>query len=424
MSNPIVAPAPTEGKADLPDLPDPPPSLKPPDPKAFHGLFGEIVAALAPETEADPVALLVQLLVGFGNLIGRTAHFRVGGDVHFLNLYTVLIGDTATGGKGMSWGRCRSVLAKADPDWCEQNTTGGIASGEGLIYTLRDARGQDEGVTDKRLLAMEPEWGRVITVAAKDGSTVGPILRGFWDSGNARSIKAENPYRCTGGHLSIIGHVTETELRARLKDTEKTNGGANRILWLCVRRNKSLPFGGEPWPAELEALVPALQYAVKTAKAAGAIGLEAEAKDAWPPLYVRLTAPRPGTAGAMLARGAPIVRRLAALYALADNRLNVRLADLEAAMALWDYSCRSVARVFGNSTGCADADRILQALAAEPKGLTRTDIMVSVFKRNLTKERIVAALTLLRDNGWAHMTKTPMRGGSVERWFAGPAPTN
>ena len=101
------------------------------------------------------------------------------------------------------------------------------------------------------------------------------------------------------------------------------------------------------------------------------------------------------------------MRRLAALYALADNRLNVRLADLEAAMALWDYSCRSVARVFGNSTGCADADRILQALAAEPKGLTRTDIMVSVFKRNLTKERIVAALTLLRDNGWAHMTKTP-----------------
>jgi hypothetical protein len=38
----------------------------PPDPAAYHGLAGEIVNRIAPHTEADPVAILSQLLVAFG----------------------------------------------------------------------------------------------------------------------------------------------------------------------------------------------------------------------------------------------------------------------------------------------------------------------------------------------------------------------
>ncbi len=150
---------------------------------------------------------------------------------------------------------------------------------------------------------------------------------------------------------------------------EKTNGGANRILWLYVRRSKQLPFGGDPWTPELEALVPKLQYAVPRPELAGEIGMEDDARAAWPPIYARLTTPRPGPAGEMLARGAPIVRRLAAVYALADDRLNVRLSDVHAAVALWDYACRSVVHTFGSSTGSPDADRIVNALATAPQRL-------------------------------------------------------
>ncbi len=131
------------------------------------------------------MALLAQLLVGFGSLIGRTAFVRIGADVHYLNLFLVLIGATAAGGKGMSWGRCRSVLARVDADWCDNCVGGGIASGEGLIYALRDDRLDgdgnvlDAGQPEKRLLVLEPEWGRVMTIAAKDGNIVGPVLRNF-----------------------------------------------------------------------------------------------------------------------------------------------------------------------------------------------------------------------------------------------------
>ena len=46
-------------------------------PAAYHGLLGAIVTALKDETEADPAAILVQLLVMFGNCIGPTYRMSI-----------------------------------------------------------------------------------------------------------------------------------------------------------------------------------------------------------------------------------------------------------------------------------------------------------------------------------------------------------
>jgi hypothetical protein len=46
--------------------------------EALYGLAGAIVRTIAPETEADPTGLLIQFLVGFGNLIGRNPFFQMG----------------------------------------------------------------------------------------------------------------------------------------------------------------------------------------------------------------------------------------------------------------------------------------------------------------------------------------------------------
>src|SRR5262245_3846687 len=78
------------------DLPDQPevvvenPWPEPMSPDAFCGLVGEITNTILPQSEADPVALLSQILVFFGNALGRTAHFNVEGDTHYLNLFSVL----------------------------------------------------------------------------------------------------------------------------------------------------------------------------------------------------------------------------------------------------------------------------------------------------------------------------------------------
>jgi hypothetical protein len=46
---------------------------------AVRGVFGDLVSALEPHTEADPVAILVQALAAFGNAAGRSAHFVADG---------------------------------------------------------------------------------------------------------------------------------------------------------------------------------------------------------------------------------------------------------------------------------------------------------------------------------------------------------
>src|SRR5437660_378269 len=45
--------------------------LEPMASAALTGLAGEIVRTIEPHTEADPVAILLQFLVAFGNVVGR-----------------------------------------------------------------------------------------------------------------------------------------------------------------------------------------------------------------------------------------------------------------------------------------------------------------------------------------------------------------
>ena len=47
------------------------PRPKPLSDKALHGVMGELVRAIKPHTESDPAALLLQLLVAFGNMRAR-----------------------------------------------------------------------------------------------------------------------------------------------------------------------------------------------------------------------------------------------------------------------------------------------------------------------------------------------------------------
>ena len=61
---------------------EPQPWPAPLAPEAYHGIVGEIVRAIEPETEADPAALLFQFLAGAGNIFGTGAYARVEGDRH------------------------------------------------------------------------------------------------------------------------------------------------------------------------------------------------------------------------------------------------------------------------------------------------------------------------------------------------------
>jgi len=61
--------------------------------QAFQGLAGEVVEAIEPFTESDPIAVLAAFLAAYGNLIGRGAHFKVEGGVHYCKFWPVLVGE-------------------------------------------------------------------------------------------------------------------------------------------------------------------------------------------------------------------------------------------------------------------------------------------------------------------------------------------
>jgi hypothetical protein len=398
----------------------------PPDAAAHYGLAGEFVRVVGPHTEADPAALLVQLLVAFGNVIGHEAHFVAEGDRHFFNEFAVLVGRTGKARKGTSWGRVRQLVEAVEPSWAAECINSGLSSGEGLINLVRDPAGDpasdkaDPGAADKRLLAYEPEFASVLKRADQQGNTLTAVLRMAFDGGDLRTLTRHSPLKATGAHVSLISHCTIEELRRYLSATESANGFGNRILWLCVRRSKVLPEGGNLDPAALAPIEERLREAVEFAKDIGGMQRDEQARTVWHAVYEMLSEGKPGMAGALLGRAEVHVMRLACVYALLDLSDVVRAEHLRAALALWEFCERSVKFNFGDSLGDPVADELLRLLqGAGPAGVTRTD-MLHYFSKHKHSDRIGRALGLLLEHRLARFEKSQEKGTGrpVERWYA------
>jgi hypothetical protein len=377
------------------------------DAAAFHGIAGELVRMIAPDTESDPAALLLQVLVAFGVLVGRGPHYKVEGDEHHAVLYVVLVGATAKARKGTSWSRVRDVYAGIPGS---MPLVSGLSTGEGLIERIRDPgerRKRDKdgkdtvetipGVEDKRLLVIEPEFARVLRVAQRENNTLSATLRQLWDWGSASTLTRHDPISTTGGHVALVGHITVEELRAELTATDTANGFANRFLYIAVKRSQLLPFGGAATdPAQINAFATRLAERAKTARTQSRVGMTQAARGAWIAVYPELSTGSRGLHGAVTARAEAQVCRLALIYALLDGSAEIEPPHLLAALAVWKYCDATTRQVWGSSLGDRIADEIMRALRqAGDTGLTRTEIN-NIFKRNVPGERIGAALDLLR----------------------------
>jgi hypothetical protein len=399
------------------------------DGAAYYGLAGEVVRTIEPHSEADPIALLLQFLTLAGNAIGRTPYYQVESDRHHANLFGVLVGESAKGRKGTSMGRIRAVVRVADETWNDQRLKGGLSSGEGLINEVRDPverwdakEGRletiDPGVSDKRLMVVEAEFAGALAAAERHGNTLSPLVRRAWDGDKLATMTRSSPLCATGGHISVIGHITQDELRARLTRTDMANGLANRFLFALIRRSKELPFGGELNDSEILYLGQQLTGVIQKAKTIGRVIMTDAAKVKWRAVYGALSSGRPGLLGAITARAEAQAVRLALIYALLDGRGEIDEPHLQAALAVWEYCEASAAYIFGNALGDPIADEILRALQqAGSDGMTRTAIR-DLFGRHKSADRIGAALTLLMTRGRARPEPRDSGGRPVETWFA------
>lgn len=405
--------------------------------EAFHGLAGEIVRLIEPHSEADPAAVLVQFLIAFGNLIGRRAHFVAEADRHFMNLFAVIVGQTSKARKGSSLGQVQYLLQAADTTWSLERVVSGLSTGEGLIWAVRDAvyssvpvkeKGRttgcervmtDSGVDDKRLFVTEPEFARVLQVAERKDNTLSPVLRQSWDTGDLHVLTRNQSAAATHAHISLIGHITRDELMRLLTDTAAGNGFANRFLWICARRSKCLPEGGQFHTVDIAPWTRKIAEAAAFSRDIGVMRRDAAARALWAEIYPTLSEGKPGLLGSVTSRAEAISMRIACVYALLDKSDLIHVEHLRAALAVWRYADASARFIFGDALGDPVADEILSELRRRPDGMTRTDIR-EYFQRNRSSAEIGRALGVLQEYGLARVEKQKREGPGpmTETWFA------
>lgn len=415
----------------------------PMEPEAFYGIAGQIVKIIEPLTEASPESILSQLLIAFGNCVGRGPYRKQAG-IHHLNEFMVLIGPTARGRKGTAWNAIQNLLAAIDQHWLADRIKDGLQSGEAIVHAVRDeitapvpmhkrkaghAQGLqmavlDPGVTDKRLLLLEEEFGRLLTVAARTGNTLSSTLRKCWDANQWLHVEGKvSPEKATGAHVSMIGHVTLMELLQCLNEIENRNGFSNRVLWVATRRTKKIPLPGWiNWKKTYPKIVVALSKILSDINAVPARQMDwsPQGNAAWQTFYTSIPEADAGILGPIIARSDAHVLRLTMLYAILDASCLMTQHHLRAAIAFWQYCQRSAQWAFAEKTGNKMADRIFWALQHEPNGMTRQQIREECFSDHCSKTTLDLAFASLQEANLVNMKleRSKQAKKPTERWFA------
>jgi len=158
---------------------------------AFHGLAGEFVRLVEPHTESDPVALLTQFLVCFGNAIGLGPHWTVNATDHHLNLFVNLVGQTARGRKGTSLDIVLNFFRHADEVWRRGCISSGLRGGIPRAESLKAV-----GEVLDRLGAIWPDglepdsqWQDKVNAAAKGTRETFLVTVQEWEQAETRRVE-------------------------------------------------------------------------------------------------------------------------------------------------------------------------------------------------------------------------------------------
>ena len=355
------------GHTNWPFLPD----------EALHGFVGELVRAATQNSEADPAATLATILTHAGIAAGRGPYVRVGDDRHHARLFAALVGKSARARKGTSEAPVRRVADQAAkvgaslPNWVH----GPMSSGEGLIYSIRDGDGKQEGdpgIADKRLLIVEGEFGAPLKAMQRSGNTLSTTIRSAWDGKTLAPLVKGSYTQASQPHIGIVGHITEIELRSLLSNVDVHNGFANRFLWCCTRRAKLLPLAAGLSEADITQLGKDYAERLKYAQALSEVEFTDNARSLYENIYSDLSEDHLGMYGIIVARAEAQVIRLALTYALIDASPLITSDHLQAALATWDYCDASAKYLFQDASLNPLENRILEVLRDTP--LTQSEL--------------------------------------------------
>lgn len=321
------------------------------DPDALYGVIGDAVRSVAPHTEADPAAILMSLLCASGISIGPGPRIHAGLEPQPARLQVWIVGDSALGRKGSSWGAARTVMEYADEELLTSRVLSGFGSGEALVDAAADPDARD-----CRLLILAREGGQLLSIIQRKGDTTSTVLRESYDTDTlaVRSRVKTSVAKLT--HIGLIAHITPADLVNGMSDTQIRNGFANRGLFCMSRRSKLLPRGA-PAPVEVNRAGRCLGDAIRKARGLLAASFDETTGYAWDLAYESFGSDAPSpTLRDMEARGDMHCLRIAMLFAILDGTAIIGRPHLNAALAVWAY-CRDSARHLFGPNGSVEESR-------------------------------------------------------------------
>lgn len=396
------------------ELPDNHRNAPRPDPECLYGLVGDVARAGGDTTEANPFAVAANFIAFMSCALGRGAYMPVGNTWHHPRLYMLHIGRSGRGRKGDAVSlvvRIERALRTLNVDATPQLHRGGLSSREGLVYLIHDGftegKTEVEAIQDKRLLVIESEFANILHQSKRDGNTLSPALRDAWDGVSLKPATKSSRLWATDPHIAVIGAVTPGELLGLMASRELTNGFANRFLMFWAERTKIMPFPLATPQEVVDALAASVNEILTFCKAARwadkdhtRMDLSPDARKRYEKLYLgELNDTSAGERiSALIERRAPMLLRLAMIFALCDLTTTVEAHHINAALAWVRYSVESVKFIFASANDEAvaaetndTAQKIVDFLA-KVKSATRKDLTASCFQGHMLKSRIDAAL--------------------------------
>ncbi|MFB7420793.1 DUF3987 domain-containing protein [Streptomyces sp. NPDC056210] len=392
--------------------------------KVKHGIMGKILDTVSPYTEADPAGIVATTLATYSCMIGTGRKIK-GPITQPINCWFILMGETGIGRKGTADNVVASYMSGIDSYFWENCRTPSLSSGEGLTYSVRDVKLSDnmgvgenyemeEGLPNvesvKQMLVTSTEFAGVMSKS--QGGTLGPVLRDAWDGKNL-AIHTKDAYHSTEPHITVLGHVTPTEFGTKLKSHDMAGGTYNRFLPMFVEMPHELPWPERPddYEEQLKDITDNLRNAFYFGTEEGTVTFGEEAKQ----FYVSVIYPEYNdtredseTMKQFTTRRLPYVMRVAATYALMNNRDVISREDLEAAKSVVDYSIESARYIEGNIVTVKapkgatkvpfeeDIQLLKEALEqAGEEGLSRHHISYNVFGNRRIRHEVDAMLLKL-----------------------------
>lgn len=371
--------------------------------EAMCGLAGQVVAAGA-YTNIDLPGLLMAFLTCASSSFGDT-YIHVGDEYHPVRLFTTMVGRELA---------CRRAVEHAKRFFTVSNNSS-MPSASKLSkqknkyapiniesYPLEQVKDFSRALTAKNnseILFYVEEFGCTLLAAKSIHNPLAFCLSSAWDSTEINMITRSREQFYLEANVCLLGQVPLEELRNSMPEYTRLNKLVSKILWTCVKPTAN-QLNIADSPEEMDPVLKGrlcLQLAQAVKNRPKYISLSPKSQALWRELKEQLLLQETtGIIGTMSEIADYHVLRLAAVYGLLDESLDVLPCHLEAAMAVWRYCKDSARLIFVENKIETIALRILNVLKTSTKTQTQ---LHAAFGNNVVGKELDRSLAELESRG-------------------------